>query len=56
MQLIFDESQKEANSEIWIDIYAITKLLERNKSAVEKDGEAKEYYRKYEMFENGMEK
>lgn len=56
LQLIFDESQKEANSEIWIDIYAITKLLERNKSAVVKDNEAKEYYRKYEMFEKGMEK
>lgn len=56
MQLIFDESQKEANSEIWIDIYAITKLLEQNKSAVIKNEEEKEYYRKYEMFEAGMEK
>ena len=56
MQLIFDESQKEANSEIWIDIYAITKLLERNKSAVVRNDEEKEYYRKYEMFEKGMEK
>lgn len=56
MQLIFDESQKEANSEIWIDIYAITKLLERNKSAVIRNDEEKEYYRKYEMFEKGMEK
>lgn len=56
MQLIFDESQKEANSEIWIDVYAITKLLERNRSAVVRDDEAKEYYRKYEMFEAGMEK
>lgn len=56
MQLIFDESQKEANSEIWIDIYAITKLLEQNKSAVIKNEEEKEYYRKYEMFEVGMEK
>ena len=54
MQLIFDESQKEANSEIWIDIYAITRLLERNRSAVVK--EDKEYYRKYEMFEKGMGK
>ena len=54
MQLIFDESQKDANSEIWIDIYAITKLLERNKSAVVK--EENEYFRKYEMFESGIEK
>lgn len=56
MQLIFDESQKEANSEIWIDIYAITKLLERNKSAVVRNEEEKEYERIYEMFEKGMEK
>ena len=56
MQLIFDESQKEANSEIWIDIYAITKLLERNKSAVVRNEAEKQYYRKYEMFEKGMEK
>jgi len=56
MQLIFDESQKEANSEIWIDVYAITKLLERNRSAVVRNDEEKEYERKYEMFEKGMEK
>ncbi len=56
MQLIFDESQKEANSEIWIDIYAITKLLERNRSAVVRNDEEKEYERIYEMFEKGMEK
>lgn len=56
MQLIFDESQKESNSEIWIDVYAITKLLERNRSAVVKNDAEKEYYRKYEMFENGVEK
>ena len=27
MQLIFDESQKECNSEIWIDVYDIVRLL-----------------------------
>ena len=27
MQLIFDESQKECNSEIWIDVYPIVQLL-----------------------------
>ncbi len=36
MQLIFDESQKEANSEIWIDVYEIINFLEKNKSAVKK--------------------
>ena len=56
MQLIFDESQKESNSEIWIDVYAITKLLEKNRSAVVRNDAEKEYYRKYEMFENEVEK
>ncbi len=56
MQLIFDESQKDALAEIWIDLYAITRLLEQNRSAVEKSEAEKEYYRKYEMFEAGLEK
>ena len=55
MQLIFDESQKDAVSEIWIDLYAITKLLERNRSSVVRNDEEKEYYRKYQMFEKGLE-
>lgn len=46
LQLIFDESQKEGNNEIWIDMYPITKLLLANKSAVAKD-ENKEYNRVY---------
>ncbi len=47
MQLIFDESQKECDNEIWIDLYAITNLLEKNKSAVVRDNETKEFYRQY---------
>ena len=53
--MIFDESQKDAVSEIWIDLYAITRLLERNRSAVVRNDEEKEYYRKYRMFEPGLE-
>ena len=56
MQLIFNESQKDAAAEIWIDLYAITKLLEQNCSAVVRNDEEKEYYRKYEMFEPNLEK
>ena len=55
MQLIFDESQKDALAEIWIDVYAITKLLERNKSAVVRPEGQKEYQRKYQMFEPNVE-
>ena len=36
MQLIFDESQKECLSEIWIDVYDIVRLLSRHRSSVVK--------------------
>ena len=36
MQLIFDESQKECNSEIWIDVYDIVRLLNLHRSSVVK--------------------
>lgn len=34
MQLIFDESQKECNSEIWIDVYDIVRLLNSHRSSI----------------------
>lgn len=34
LQLIFDESQKECNSEIWIDVYPLVKLLSQHRSSV----------------------
>ncbi len=36
LQLVFDESQKECNSEIWIDVYPIVRLLSRHRSTVER--------------------
>ncbi len=36
MQLVFDESQKECNSEIWIDVYNIVRLLSNHRSSVRK--------------------
>ncbi len=36
LQLIFDESQKECNSEIWIDVYDIVRLLSRHRSSLKK--------------------
>ncbi|MGI6049498.1 MAG: M23 family metallopeptidase [Acetivibrionales bacterium] len=49
MQLIFDESQKEGNNEIWIDVYAIVNLLQKNKSSVYKDTELNDYFRVYDI-------
>lgn len=36
MELVFDESQKECNSEIWIDVYDIVRLLSEHRSSVRK--------------------
>ena len=36
MQLIFDESQKECNSEIWIDVYDIVRLLSAHRASYQK--------------------
>ncbi len=55
MQLIFDESQKEGNNEIWIDVYHIIDVLEHHKSPVVRDDETKEYYRKYDFVDSAVE-
>ncbi len=39
MELIFDESQKECNSEIWINVYDIVRLLSNHRSSVQKTTE-----------------
>lgn len=38
MELVFDESQKECNSEIWIDVYDIVRLLSNHRSSYIKEG------------------
>lgn len=45
LQLIFDESEKECNNEIWIDVYPLTQLLSQNQSEVVRNAETKEYTR-----------
>ena len=39
LQLVFDESQKECNSEIWIDVYDIVRLLNEHRSSIRKTNE-----------------
>ena len=51
LQLIFDESQKEGNNEIWIDVYALCNLLRRHQSEVQRDAETKEWSRTSAMRE-----
>ena len=51
MQLIFDESKKDSPNQIWIDMYSISKLLLKNKCAVYKNDETKEFSRKFDFTE-----
>lgn len=49
LQIIFDESQKDGENEIWIDCYQITKFLYRNRSETIKKEGTKEWERIYQM-------
>lgn len=49
IQLIFDESQKEGNNEIWIDCYQLARFLRKNQSLTVKDVETKEWSRVYNI-------
>lgn len=51
MQLVFDESQKDAPTQLWIDVYEIVELLNRNRATVIKSEESKDYTRKYRLFD-----
>ncbi|MBO5070212.1 MAG: M23 family metallopeptidase [Roseburia sp.] len=51
LQLIFDESQKEGNNEIWVDCYNLTRFLYKNRSEVYKVEGSKEWKRKLDMRE-----
>ncbi len=54
IQLIFDESQKDGNSEIWIDSYNIVRLLQKNRCEVYKNEEKGEYVRRYDFYEESL--
>lgn len=45
LELVFDESQKDSNNEIWINLYAITNVLESHQSSVVRNSETKEFTR-----------
>lgn len=56
LELIFDESQKECNNEIWVDLYDIVKLLAKNQSAVKRVSESKQFYRQFDFKEPNLSK
>lgn len=45
MELVFDESQKESNNEIWVDVYPLTRFLARHKQQTQKVEGTKEWGR-----------
>lgn len=56
IELIFDESQKESDNEIWIDCYQLVRFLYQNRSEVEKIEGTREWKRVHKMTEYGNEK
>ena len=48
IELIFDESQKESDNEIWIDAYSIVELLSQHRVSVVRDDATGVYRRAYE--------
>ncbi len=44
LELIFHESQKESDNEIWVDCYALTEFLKKNRSTVIRDETTKEWH------------
>ena len=56
LQLIFDESQREGDNEIWIDMYPLTNFLSRHRSEVVRDAATKEWSRKYQLRDPAAQK
>ncbi len=55
LQLIFDESQKEGNNEIWIDIYPLTRFLAKHTQAAVKVEGTKEWVRTNRIVDPAVE-
>ena len=49
LQLIFDESQREGNNQIWIDVYPLVRFLYQNQSETVRDDVTKEWSRMVPM-------
>ena len=47
LELIFDESQKDSENEIWVDCYDLVQFLRMNQSEAYKVEGTKEWKRKY---------
>ncbi len=52
MQLVLEEKAKDSPNQVWIDLYALTRLLSHHRSTVEKQGN--EYVRSYQFSEESF--
>lgn len=55
LQLIFDESQREGNNEIWVNGYQLVRFLSQNRSDVKRNDETKEWTRMYQIIDPAAE-
>ncbi|MCM1092272.1 MAG: M23 family metallopeptidase [Muribaculum sp.] len=55
LELIFDESQKESDNEIWIDVYPLTRFLAKHTQPAEKVEGTKEWVRTTGMRDPAVE-
>lgn len=56
LELIFDESQKESDNEIWVDVYPLTRFLAKHTQRAEKVEGTKEWVRSSGMKDPEVEK
>lgn len=56
LQLIFDESQREGNHEIWVDVYPLVRFLYQNRSETVRDDKTKEWLRVKKIKDPAAEK
>ena len=55
LELIFDESQKESDNEIWIDCYQLSRFLYQNRSETVKVEGTREWERLYDLEDPAVE-
>lgn len=55
LQLIFDESQRDCDNEIWVSGYELEKFLYKHRSEVRRNDETKEWSRVYRIKDPAME-
>ena len=56
LQLIFDESQREGNNQIWVSGYELVRFLYQHQSEVQRNDETKEWTRVYQIKDPVAEK